>query len=185
MYTGVKQNIKKENGTYFLTMTVVNWVDVFTREAYCKTIIEAFQYCIENKGLNIYAFCIMSNHIHLVANCDETHSLSDTIRDFKKFTSKKIIDQIQKDPESRKEWMLKLFQANAANHSKTKTYKFWKDGNHAIELYNPKFTRIKVNYIHKNPVRAGYVKNIEDWKYSSASNYLGLESVLQEVRRIV
>lgn len=181
MLNGIKQNIKKENGSYFMTLTVVDWIDIFTREVYKKTVIETLRYCIKNKGLNVYAYCIMSNHIHMIVNCDEQYNLSEVIRDFKKFTSRKILFQIQNDPESRREWLLKLFKEAAEKHAKTKNYKFWKDGNHAIELYNSRFTWNKVKYIHNNPVKAGLVKRIEDWKYSSASNYIGEASVLQEV----
>lgn len=181
MQKGIKQNIKKEQGSYFLTLTVINWVDIFTREIYSRTIIETLQYCIKNKGLNVYAYCIMSNHIHMIVNCEEGFNLSEVIRDFKKFTSRKILFQIQKESESRREWLLKLFENAALNHTKTKNYKLWKDGNHAIELYNSRFTWKKVNYIHNNPVKAGYVRKIEDWKYSSASNYLEMSSVLGEV----
>lgn len=123
----------------------------------------------------------MSNHIHMIVNCDEEFNLSEVIRDFKKFTSRKIIFQIQNETESRREWLLMLFKKAAENHTKTKNYKFWKDGNHAIELYNSRFTWRKIIYIHNNPVKAGYVRKTEDWKYSSASNYLDQASVLNEV----
>lgn len=126
----------------------------------------------------------MSNHIHMVVNCDDEYNLSDVIRDFKKFTSRKILFQIQNEVESRREWLIKLFRQAAINHTKTKNYKFWQDGNHAIELYNSRFTWKKINYIHNNPVKAGYVRKIEDWKYSSASNYMGQVSVLDEVHCI-
>ena len=178
MKQGQKQNIKK-NASYFITMTVVNWVDVFTRKNHADIIIDALRYCKKEKGLNVYAFCIMSNHIHMLVNTNEPFVLKDTIRDFKKFTSKKIIAEINSKQESRREWMIKLFKKEAMTSKKHKTYKFWQSGNHAIEVYSPKFTWNKINYIHKNPVRAGYVKEDHHWVYSSASNYQELESVLE------
>jgi REP element-mobilizing transposase RayT len=102
---GLKQNIKF-NSTYYLTLTVVNWIDVFTRKNHRDAIIESLKYCQAEKGLNIYAYVIMSNHIHLIVNCNLPFELSDVIRDFKKFISKKIVQQIQTEPESRREWML-------------------------------------------------------------------------------
>ena len=86
MKQGVKHTIKF-NGSYFLTATVVGWIDVFTRKAYNDTVIDSLQYCIQEKGLNVYAYCIMSNHLHMVVNCDEPYQLADVIRDFKKHTS--------------------------------------------------------------------------------------------------
>ena len=98
------------------------------------------------------------------------------IRDLKKFTSKEIVHQIQEESESRRDWMLAIFAASTSK--KHKEFRFWQEGNHAIELYSEKFVWDKINYIHNNPVRAGFVKKAEDWIYSSATNYYGLESLL-------
>ncbi len=121
----------------------------------------------------------MSNHIHLIANTEEPFLLKDVMRDFKKFTSKEIISLIENDSESRREWMLSIFANGAANSSKHKNYKFWQEGNHAIELYSEKFVWDKINYIHENPVNSGYVKKAEDWLYSSARNYYGLDTIFE------
>ena len=181
MHQGVKHTIKK-NSSYYLTLTVVGWVDVFTRQNHRNTLIEALDYCIKSKGLNVYAYCIMSNHIHLVVNASEPFILQDVLRDFKKFTAKKICAQIEEESESRREWMLNLFRFSAASSKKHKNYRFWQAGNHAIELYSEKFTWEKIDYIHNNPVAAGWVNKPEYWQYSSASNYAGLaENVLEHV----
>jgi len=177
MQRGQKHNLKS-NKAYFITMTVVGWIDVFTRKNHLDAIIESLKYCQKEKGLIIYAYVIMSNHLHLIVDTKELFSINEIIRDFKKFTSKKIICQIQNEPESRREWMLQQF-ANAANESaKHKSFKFWQSGNHAIEVFTEKFVWKKINYIHDNPVRAGYVKNQWDWVYSSASNYQDDESII-------
>ncbi len=123
----------------------------------------------------------MSNHLHLIVNCDEPFQLRDVMRDFKKFTSKKIISQIQNQPESRRKWMLNIFMGQAAASAKHSSFKFWQAGNHAIELFSEKFVWDKINYIHNNPVEEKFVNKPEDWKYSSASNYLDDASVLPEV----
>jgi hypothetical protein len=81
MNQGVKHTIKK-NTSYFLTLTVVGWIDVFTRKNHKDAIIESLRYCIANKGLNIYCFCLMTNHLHLISNCNEPFELKDDIRDF-------------------------------------------------------------------------------------------------------
>ena len=181
MQQGVKHNIKK-NTTYYLTLTVVGWVDVFTRHNHKDALIESLRYCIKNKGLNVYAYCLMSNHLHMVANCNEPFKLKDVIRDFKRHTVKTIIDQIINKPESRREWMLREFEAAADKTDRNKTYKFWKSGNHAIELFTEKFVWEKINYIHNNPVKEKYVKNPQEWLYSSASNYWYGEGLLEEVQ---
>lgn len=180
MKQGVKHTIKK-NSSYFLTLTVVGWIDVFTRKNHKDVIIDSLRYCIENKGLNVYSYCLMSNHMHLIVNCNEPFELKDVIRDFKKFSAKKILDQMVNEPESRREWMLKEFSKAADSSLKHKNYKFWQEGNHAIELFSEKFTWDKINYIHRNPVEAGFVNHGSEWKYSSASNYHEKESILSEV----
>ncbi len=180
MEQGVKQNIKF-NKSYFLTITVEGWVDVFTRDIYRNIIIDSLRFCIYKKGLNVYAYVVMSNHIHMIANCNEPFQLQETIRDFKKFTAKRILAQIENGNESRKEWMLDLFSSFGQESQRHKKFKFWKSGNHAIELYNSRFTWNKVNYIHQNPVRANLVNKPTDWKYSSASNYIESESLVPEI----
>lgn len=180
MKQGHKSNIK-ENKSYYITMTVVGWIDIFSRDIYREILVKSLRHCIKEKGLNVFAYVIMINHLHLIVNSNENFELSATIRDFKKFTSKACINQIISGVESRKEWMLKLFSGFALESTRHKDYMFWQQGNHAIELYNPKFTWVKINYVHDNPVRAGFVKKQEDWIYSSVSNYMDLESKIPEV----
>jgi len=177
MKQGVKHSIKSDKA-YFLTLTVVDWIDVFARKNHRDAIIESLSYCQKEKGLVVFAYVIMTNHIHLMVNTNEPFLLKDTIRDFKKFTAKKILNQIQNEPESRREWMLKLFSDKAASSEKHTNFKFWQEGNHAIELFSEKFVWDKINYIHMNPVRAGFVKEPHEWLYSSAPNYYGFESIL-------
>ena len=117
----------------------------------------------------------------MVVNTNEPNELKDVIRDLKKFTAKKVIQQIQEEPESRRKWMLNEFEKAGRESKKHSKYKFWQEGNYAVEVYSPYFTWIKIRYIHNNPVKAGLVRKPEDWKYSSASNYMDSESVLDEV----
>ena len=94
--------IRDQKLPHFITLTVVDWIDVFTRQTYRDIVIDCFDYCIKNKGMILYGYVIMSNHIHLVVQSEEG-KLSDLIRDFKKFIAKNILDKIQNIPESRKE----------------------------------------------------------------------------------
>lgn len=98
--------IRNQNGIYFVTFAVVEWVDVFTRKMYADMVVESLRFCQCEKGLRIHAWCIMSNHIHLIISAEE-NSLSDILRDFKKFTSRKVIKAIEENLlESRRNWML-------------------------------------------------------------------------------
>ena len=169
--------IREQEKAHFITATVVDWIDVFSRKSYSDCIIECFDYCIKNKGMILYGYVIMSNHIHMIIQSNEG-KLSDLVRDFKKFTAKSILDKIQNEPESRREWMLERFKLATATHSRNKNYQFWQYGNHAEEIYTEKFMWSKLDYIHMNPVRAGIVLKVEDYIYSSASNYVNGNGII-------
>ena len=101
---------------HFVTFSVIGWIDVFTRKLYRDIILESLNFCSENKGMNLHAWVVMSNHIHLIISSD-TNKIENIVRDFKKFTSKKIITAIIENPtESRKEWMINMF-SYACPHS--------------------------------------------------------------------
>jgi REP element-mobilizing transposase RayT len=132
----------------------------------------------QSKPHFITASVIMSNHIHLIIQ-SEKGKLSDLIRDFKKFTSKSILESIQiNDYESRKDWMLKRFEFAAGSHSRNENFQFWQYGNHPEEIYSEKFFWSKLDYIHQNPVRAGIVEQPEYYLYSSASNYINNKGLI-------
>src|ERR1700730_13663900 len=113
----------------------------------------------------------MSNHVHFISSA-RNNDLSDILRDFKKFMSKKIIDAIQNNQnESRREWMLKIFRQAGKDNSHNKEYQFWRQDNRPQELYSPAFTWQKINYIHNNPVEAGIVEKPQEYLYSSGRDY--------------
>jgi putative transposase len=169
---GLKNPIQSEE-IYFLTMTIVDWVDVFTRPAYKHLMVQSLEYCQNNKGLELYSWCLMTNHLHLIAGAAENYHLSNILRDFKKYTSKGIIDLIREELESRKEWMLDRFEFAGKNNSKIRDYKVWQDGNEPKAIHTNDFMDQKLNYTHKNPVRAEIVDEPHHYRYSSAINYAG------------
>ena len=180
--SGDRYVIEDQHGIHFLTFTVVEWVDVFTRKEYKEIITEALNYCIREKGLQCYAWVLMSNHMHLLASAISPNRLSDFIRDFKKFTSKKIVKVIQEVPESRRDWLLHKFEFAAHNTGRAENYKLWQDSNHPIYLDGDgsRFGQ-RVNYIHQNPVRQMIVAKPEDYLYSSACDYAGVAGLVKVV----
>lgn len=171
MFNNEGYKIRDQSKPHFITFTIVDWVDVFTRKRYKDIILENLEYCQKEKGMFLYGYVIMSNHIHCIIQ-SEDEDLSGLIRDFKKHTAKKIIASIKNEPESRREWILERFSKAAKRHSRNKTYQFWKYGNHPEEIYSQKFMWSKLDYIHLNPVRAGLVAKASDYLYSSATNYV-------------
>jgi len=164
---------------YFTTTTVVDWVDIFTRPRYKHIILDSLQYCQQHKGLTIYAWVLMTNHLHMIAGTCAENTLSDILRDFKKHTSKKILSLLESDiEESRREWMLNRFEYAAQNDNKIKNYHFWQDGNDMQPLYMYDYLLQKLDYIHQNPVVAEIVRKAEDYRYSSAVDYSGSKGLL-------
>ena len=173
--------IRDQSAPHFITTTVVDWIAVFTRQQYKDILISSLDYSIKNKGLIVFAYVIMSNHIHLIVQAKD-NNLSDLIRDFKKFTARSILKEIKNSNESRREWMLERFKKATKSHSRNKNYQFWQYGNHPEEVFTEKFLWSKIDYIHLNPVRAGIVENAIDYIYSSASNYVKGEGVLGNIQ---
>ncbi len=162
---------------HFITITVIDWVDLFSRPVYKDIILNSLNFCKEHKGLILNAYCIMTSHVHLIVR-SEQEKLNDIIRDFKKFTSKELVKTIKEIPESRREWLLNKFEYAAGRIKRGANYKLWQDGFHPVELNTKKMLDERLDYIHYNPVEEGITWTAEGYKYSSASNYSGLESVM-------
>ena len=170
-----------EGKAHFVTLTVVDWVDVFTRKNHKMAIVESLKYCQQHKGLEIFAWCLMTNHLHMIIRAKDDYKLSDILRDFKKYTSKEILRLIQEEPESRKKWLLDRFEFAGRFNHKIKNFKFWQDGNHPVELYSAEFTKQKLQYIHNNPVEEMFVENSHEYLFSSARNYADLDGLIDVV----
>ncbi len=170
--------IKDQDALYYCTITTIDWIDIFTRKIYKDILVDSMNYCIQNKGLEIYAFVIMSNHLHFIISSNK-EPISNIIRDFKKFTAKQIIEKIQTETESRREWLLAKMAYAGNRNSNNTTYQLWQQDYHAIEISSDYFLRQKTDYIHQNPVRAGIVENEEDFIYSSARYFYNKECLVQ------
>ena len=163
-----------EGGLFFVTLTTVGWIDVFTRAEYSEEVIRSLNFCIEKKGLSVYAFCIMSSHIHLLSST-KAGLLTAALRDFKSYTAKSIINLIKENPqESRRDWLLYMFEYFGEKNKHNSQYQFWQQNNHPIDLGSKKFIEEKVNYIHENPVKAKIVTEAQNYVYSSANPFCGV-----------
>ncbi|PZX47101.1 REP-associated tyrosine transposase [Algoriphagus chordae] len=172
--------VSDQHAVYFLTLTIVDWIDVFTRKEYKIEVVESLNFCVERKGLEIFAWCLMSNHLHLLCRSKEVFRLSDTIQDFKKFTARKILASMERESiESRAAWILKTFKEKGANQNRITNYKFWVDGLHAVVIESNQFLEQKLHYIHQNPVGAMIVDEPEEYLFSSARDYAGRKGLVK------
>jgi len=166
---------------YFITLTITKWIHVFKEYHQKRMVIESLRYCQNNKGLVIYSYCIMSNHIHLICKAGGEMGLSYILRDFRRFTASKILRYASNLPEKRSNKILNAFIAEARNLKGKQKYKIWQQGYRAIEISSNIFFDQKIEYIHQNPVRAGLVNKAEDYLFSSARNYAEMDGLLDVV----
>jgi len=162
-----RYKVIENEGVYFITSTIIEWIPVFIKEEYFRIIVRSLSYCRQNKGLKLFAYVVMDNHIHLIASAK---NLSQIIKDFKSFTAKKIIEVAK--AEDRK-WLLNQFEFYKKKYKKDSAYQVWQEGFHPQMITEEKVLNQKIEYIHYNPVKRGLVDQEDHWIYSSARNYIG------------
>ena len=167
------------NKMYFISFATINWIDIFTRNEYKDEIIKSWLYCQENKGLEIFAWCIMPSHIHMIISSSDK-DLPGIVRDMKSHTSTQLKKQIKEHPqESRKEWLLWMFERAGKKNGNNNDWQFWQQHNQPIEINNYKAYAEIVHYIHQNPVASGFVYEAENWIYSSAKGYAKNDGIIK------
>ncbi len=145
--------IHDQEDLHYLTYATVGWVDVFTRPTYKDILVESLRYCQEAKGLELFVWCIMSNHVHLIARARPDTKLQDILRDHKKFTAKAVVKANEENPqESCREWLLACLRTSEGG------VQLWQHGLHPIWLRRTDIIKQKLRYIHHNPVEEGLVE---------------------------
>jgi len=169
-----RYQVLEPDGIYFLTATVVEWIPAFIWPAEREILIASLAHCRARKGLRLYAYVIMENHLHLVAAGPD---ITGTLRAFKGFTARRILEVAQA---SGRDWMVNQFAYYKLRHKTESTHQVWQEGLHPQLVQGEEMLRQKIAYIHNNPVRRGWVDLPEQWRYSSARNHLlGDHSVLE------
>jgi putative transposase len=168
-----RYKIVELESAHFITCTIVAWLPVFTRPKYLDIITDSLTFCRQQKGLRLYAYVILDNHLHLIVSAND---LSQGIRDFKRHTAKEILAAASQE---NRQWLLKQFAFFKGVHKVKSQHQVWQEGVHPQAISSEDMLRQKLDYIHYNPVRLGLVDRPEDWRYSSARNYLGQDGVLE------
>jgi putative transposase len=157
---------------HFLTCTVVEWLPVFTRPETVGVVLESWAYLREHESMRLYGFVVLENHLHFIAQAPR---LDDCVRHFKSYTARRIIDYLL---ERRVERLLTPLCYGKRAHRSGRDDPFWQEGAHAELILDEAVMRQKLDYIHDNPVKRGYVAQPEHWRYSSAANYAGLPGLM-------
>jgi putative transposase len=168
-----RYTITEPDKPHFLTCTVVEWLPVFTRPETVEILLDCWRYQRENQGLKFYGYVILENHFHFIA---QAANLNKCVSSFKSFTARKIIDTLKQ--RNAKMLLKRLHYAKLA-HKQDREYQFWQEGVHAELIFSETMLREKLDYIHANPVKRGYVNLPEHWRYSSASHYAGQAGLLE------
>jgi putative transposase len=151
---------------HFVTCTIVEWLPVFTSPACCDIILSSLEHCRVHKGLKIYAWVILENHFHTILAAPD---LSAVLRDLKSFTAAKILEQLAAEG---RDWLLNQLRYYRGGHKATQ-YQVWQEGSHPQVILHDATMRQKLEYLHNNPVKRGWVAAPEHWRYSSAHEWLG------------
>ena len=173
-----KYKFRDVEGIYFVSPTIIHWIDLFTRKEFKHIVVDSLIYCQKEKGLVIHAWVIMPSHLHLIISTNKD-ALEDIMRDFKKHVSKSVIKKLDFINESRKEWLLRAFSKAAVRIKRNTNYKVLQDGKQPKQLESNKFMQEKLDYIHNNPVESELVDEPEHYIYSSARDYAGMNGLLK------
>lgn len=173
-----RYKIYENDDTHFLTATIKDWIPVFTHPEACQIIIDSLAFCREHNGLQLYAYVIMDNHIHLIARAP---GLNNTIQSFKRHTAKQILTMAKK---TGREWLINHFAFHTKTHKTESEHQVWQEGAHPQLIQGDKMLNQKIDYIHNNPVERGWVDTPEHWRYSSARNYFLEDHSLIEIDSI-
>ena len=168
-----KYKFRDQSKLHFVSFATIHWIDLFVRPEYNDILLESLKFCQKEKGLEIYAWCIMSSHVHLIIGTSD-YPMQDILRDFKSYISRRLREEVGNNPtESRKEWIIWMMERAGKLNGNNKNWQLWQQRNQPIELSSNEMLDQRLNYLHMNPVASGFVNEPEYWKYSSAIDYSG------------
>ena len=167
-----RYRVVKPNAPHFLTATVVNWLPVFASRPIAQILLDSLRFLQEQERIILYAYVIQEKHTHLVAEADD---LSKEMGDFKSWTARAIIEFLK---DRKAHHILDQLAELKLPHKTDRTYQLWQEGSHPQLIQGEAMMRQKIEYIHNNPVKRGYVDKPTDWRYSSARNYARMEGLI-------
>jgi putative transposase len=167
-----KYRFSEPNQPHFLTCTIVQWLAIFTRPETVEIVLDSWRFLQDAGRMTLYGFVILENHLHLLASAQD---LPKEVGDFKSFTARQIIDYLQK---CGSRMLLKQLGHYKLRHKTDSNYQLWQEGSHPKAIESDEMMVQKLEYIHNNPVKRGYVDDAVHWRYSSARNYAGLPGLI-------
>jgi putative transposase len=165
---------------YLLTLNIVDKIDVFVRPSYKQVVVDALKHFIGSQGLTVYAWCLMSSHLHLLIKTRDGYGPAYFERDFKKYTTPEIIKAINLELDFRREWMMRRFEDNSKSLKKIEKFTVWQSCSSPLRIDCDQTRDLldQIDHIHENPVREGIVELPEAYVFSSARDYEGMSGLL-------
>ncbi|MFP5271684.1 REP-associated tyrosine transposase [Coleofasciculus sp. G1-WW12-02] len=157
---------------HFLTCTSVNWIPLFSKPELAQIVLDSLRFLQSQQRIALHGYVLMENHLHLLASAD---NLSKEIRTFKSFTARTIIDWLI---EHQSHFLLTQLKSAKLAHKHDQNYQVWQEGFHPQMIVNEQMLKQKLEYIHHNPVKRGYIDDPAHWRYSSYRNYIGQPGLL-------
>jgi len=166
---------------YFLTLNVVDKIDVFVRPVYKGVIVDALNHFIETQGVVVYAWCLMSSHLHLLIRIKEGYGPAYFERDFKKFTTPEIIKAIEMEMDPRRNWMIQRFEDFSKSLKRIEKFNVWQNCSSPLRIDSsqPGLLYDHIDHIHENPLRERIVESPESYLFSSARDYAGMKGLVK------
>ncbi len=168
-----RYKIYESTHPHFFTCTILHWLPIFTRQESVNIILDSLRYLQKEDNLKLYAYVILENHIHLMTSSDD---IAQSIKKFKSFTAKEILKLLQRENAT---VILNQLSFYKKAHKITASYQVWQEGSQPKLIQNDAMMISKINYIHQNPVKRGYVDEAKQWRYSSARDYEGLSGLIE------
>lgn len=153
------------NEVYFWTNTIKDWNNLLKEDFYKEIIIQQLKWLKTRNKINIYAFVIMPNHLHIVWEMLEKNGKEMPYASFNKWTSSQFLKDLRKNN--------LIFLPSFIEKTSERDHRFWQRDPLAIRMYDRKIIEQKIKYIHLNPLqdRWNLVKCPEDYFWSSANFY--------------
>ena len=159
--------ITEADKPHFLTCTVVEWLPLFSRPACVDILLDSWRYLQQNEAFKLYGYVVLENHLHFIAQAPR---LDKCVSSFKSFTAQRLLRYLEDKQEQR---ILDRLHFARKTYKQDRQYQLWQEGSHAELVFSEEIMRQKLDYIHNNPVKRGYVEQPEHWRYCSAKHYLG------------
>ncbi len=173
--TRTRYRIVETEYPYFMTCTIVGWLPVFVRPQAVEVVLDSWSYLQQNREFKLLGYVILENHLHLIASSPE---LSKDMQNFKSYTARRIIDFLK---QKSSETLLRQLKSEKLRHKTDSEYQVWQEGSHPKQIRNYDVMRQKLEYLHYNPVKRGYVDDPTHWRYSSARNYIGKKGLIDVI----